>query len=432
MNQESFFLHGEGDAWYNRNQTILTTEKIRDNDLVLQLIERQQINPKNVLEVGAANGCRLAVLNGRYGCKVTAVEPSKNAIQAGRAEFPQVRFICGVASAMSELQDEEFDLVITNFVLHWIDRNLLLRSVSEIDRVLADNGHLIIGDFHPNQPCRTKYHHLPNDEVYTYKQHYFSCWRSSRLYQTVCQLIYDHDSRMVCADVHPSHRASLTVLRKDLTAQYRNGDVTTPVEDLGSEEVGSALNSASVGFGSQLRLDGRQVYLRRLQSDDVGDRYLRWLRTTEVNQFLEVRLNPPNIEQLKLQIDRLIKDPCNVMFAIVARETDEHIGNIKIGPINWFHRTSEVGFLIGEPAYWGRGIMTEVLGLVNRYAFDVLNLHKLTAGCYSSNLGSMRAMEKVGYAYEGVRVAQFQCNGKFVDQVLYGCINPASPPGSPT
>ena len=46
-------------------------------------------------------------------------------------------------------------------------------------------------------------------------------------------------------------------------------------------------------------------------------------------------------------------------FAI--KTTDKHIGNIKLGPINWIHRYGDISLLIGDKDYWGKGIATEAI-----------------------------------------------------------------------
>ena len=113
-------------------------------------------------------------------------------------------------------------------------------------------------------------------------------------------------------------------------------------------------------------------------------------------------------------------DRNNVFLAIVAREGDRHIGNIKLGPIDWLHRTGDIGILIGERDCWGKGYAAEAIALLAEYAFGTLNLHKLTASCYEPNQGSTRAFTKAGFEIEGVRKQQFFCEGRYVDLVLLG------------
>jgi RimJ/RimL family protein N-acetyltransferase len=78
-----------------------------------------------------------------------------------------------------------------------------------------------------------------------------------------------------------------------------------------------------------------------------------------------------------------------------------HIGNIKIGPINLNHQIAPIGILIGDKNEWGNGYASEAIQIVTQFGFDKLNLMKIYAGCYESNIGSKRAFEKSGYEVEG-------------------------------
>ena len=140
-------------------------------------IEKSALPVDMVLEIGAANGARLAKISERFEARAVAVEPSAEAIQDGRVRFPDVKFVKAKASAIP-LQ-EMFDLIIINFVLHWVDRRNLLRSMAEIDRLLKDGGYLIIGDFLPSNLTKVRYHHVKNQEIYTYKQNYAATFLAS-------------------------------------------------------------------------------------------------------------------------------------------------------------------------------------------------------------------------------------------------------------
>ena len=89
------------------------------------------------------------------------------------------------------------------------------------------------------------------------------------------------------------------------------------------------------------------------------------------------------------------------LLAIIKRDSDQHIGNIKIGPISRVHRCAEFSYFIGEVDCWGRGFGTEAVGLAAGLAFDVLGLFRLQAGVYSSNLSSIRVLMKNGFVQEG-------------------------------
>lgn len=167
-------------------------------------------------------------------------------------------------------------------------------------------------------------------------------------------------------------------------------------------------------------LEGERLYLREVRPSDVGEAYYRWVNDPEVTHGLESRFYPNSMESLREYVAAKTNDRNNVFLAIVLKDGDRHIGNIKLGPINWIHRLADIGLMIGEKDCWERGYGTEAIQVLARYAFEILNLHKLTAGCYGTNPQSGRAFEKAGFTREGIRRQHCFSNGSYVDVVLFG------------
>jgi len=171
-------------------------------------------------------------------------------------------------------------------------------------------------------------------------------------------------------------------------------------------------------------INGPRIVLREVRVSDVTEAYYRWMNDTDVTRYLESRFYPPSIDELRDYVSQLTGDPLNVFLAINLKESERHIGNIKLGPINWQHRFADVGLCIGEKDCWGKGYATEAIRLLTAYAFRELNLHKLTAGCYGNNQGSIRAFLRAGYVQEAVRKDHYFCEGRFVDAILLGMVHP--------
>lgn len=76
------------------------------------------------------------------------------------------------------------------------------------------------------------------------------------------------------------------------------------------------------------------------------------------------------------------------------------------------HRTADIGLLIGDKTEWGKDHTSEAIAALTEYAFNQLNIAKLTAGCYTDNEGSRRAFLKVDYVEEGRRISQCFVDGK--------------------
>ena len=169
---------------------------------------------------------------------------------------------------------------------------------------------------------------------------------------------------------------------------------------------------------------GKHIYLREVRLSDVNENYYCWMNDPEVTNYTESRFYPVSKEALEEYVKEKQKGNDNIFLAIIYKENQKHIGNIKLGPINWIHRLADIGIIIGEKDYWGKGCATEAIRLISNYAFNTLNLHKLTAGCYKGNAASGKAFEKAGFIEEGMRKAHLFNDGKYQDLLQYGLINP--------
>lgn len=190
FHQETTFMTGEGDAWYRRNRS-----HIGSADLLVRLISRLsgREGMHRICELGCANGWRLDLLRPFFSkdAVFAGIDASSDAIAEGSKQFPGMDLR---QSALSKVPHEEpFDLVIVNFVLHWIDRDLLSRCIAEIDRLVKWDGYLFVGDFLPDFPVRRAYHHLLGQEVYTYKQDYARAFSGLGFYRELNRVTYSHD-----------------------------------------------------------------------------------------------------------------------------------------------------------------------------------------------------------------------------------------------
>lgn len=179
-------------------------------------------------------------------------------------------------------------------------------------------------------------------------------------------------------------------------------------------------------------LVGEAIYLRSLNPDDASPAYLSWLRDPEINRYLEVRFMPSQtLAQLRDFIETTAGSNDSLLLGMFLNGDNRHIGNIKLGPVDWNHRTADIGLLVGDREQWGKGFATTAIALVSRYAFRELNLAKLTAGCYAENQGSMSAFFKAGFAQEGTKVSQWQVGDRRQDGIMLGMVNPDLDQSSP-
>jgi len=169
-------------------------------------------------------------------------------------------------------------------------------------------------------------------------------------------------------------------------------------------------------------IEGERVYLREVRVSDVNDAYYGWINDGEVNRYLESRFFPQSKEQLVQFVERYRNDENHTFFAIILKDEHRHIGNVKLGPINWIHRLSDIGIIIGEKDCWGKHYASEALHLIVKYAFNKLNLHKITAGCVSSNVSAIKAFQRSGFEVEGIRKQHAFVDGRYENVTLLGII----------
>lgn len=167
---------------------------------------------------------------------------------------------------------------------------------------------------------------------------------------------------------------------------------------------------------------GTQIYLRPLAREDLNERYLSWLNDPEVTRYLETGIFPSTKERLEIFYDQISRSSDQVILAIVDKNTDQHIGNVKLGPINWVHRKATFGILIGEKEFWGKKIGTEVTQLMVEFGFFGLNLRRIDLGVYAEHEAAVRAYERVGFRLEGrFREALFH-EGQYKDHLWMGLL----------
>lgn len=174
-----------------------------------------------------------------------------------------------------------------------------------------------------------------------------------------------------------------------------------------------------------MRADGQLVLLRDLTLDDVGDRYLGWMRDPVVNRHLESRFEEHTLSSLASFVAEHAGRADVLLLAIIERAGERHVGNIKVGPLHPHHRTADVGLLIGEQDVHGRGYGTEAIRLATELGFQRLGARKLTASCYADNGASAAAFRRAGWQKEGSRPAQFlDAHGDAQDQIMFGILTP--------
>jgi ribosomal-protein-alanine N-acetyltransferase len=168
--------------------------------------------------------------------------------------------------------------------------------------------------------------------------------------------------------------------------------------------------------------EGATVFLRPLERSDLNQRYLGWLNDPEITRYTEIGTFPSTAEDLENYYRAISGSRNDVMLAIVDKRSGEHVGNVKLGPIHWIHRSGTLGILIGEKEFWGKGVGLEATRLMVEYGFERLNLHRIDLGVFAEHEAAIHCYEKAGFKIEGrMREDLFQ-DGEYKDRLWMGLL----------
>ncbi len=144
-----------------------------------------------------------------------------------------------------------------------------------------------------------------------------------------------------------------------------------------------------------VELESERLFLKPLSQKHLSLAYVNWLNDIEVNTYLESGGN----YTLQLLADFLKEqEQKDILFwAIHLKNSNKHIGNIKIDPINYEQSSGEFGILMGDKENWGKGFANEASNRIIKYCFEQLKLTKITLGVIENNIKAVSLYHKIGF-----------------------------------
>lgn len=171
-------------------------------------------------------------------------------------------------------------------------------------------------------------------------------------------------------------------------------------------------------------LESERLQYLPLSKEHCTQEYVNWMNDAEVIQFLESGGNY-TIEQLEEYLESIVKKGNILFWAIHLKETGEHIGNIKIDPINSKHGYGEYGILMGAKKHWGKGYAKEASLAIIDYCFNETGLRKMTLGVVEKNIAAVELYKKIGFEVEGLYKKHGIYKGEYCDTLRMALFNPS-------
>jgi RimJ/RimL family protein N-acetyltransferase len=164
------------------------------------------------------------------------------------------------------------------------------------------------------------------------------------------------------------------------------------------------------------------VTLNILKKKNITKKYVDWLNNYEVVKFTEQKNLKHNHKTILKYFEYISKSKNQFLFGIFIRNNNkyEHIGNIKLGPINYIHRFAEISYFIGETKYWNKGFATLAISKIIKIAKFDYKIKKLIAGVYSMNVGSQNVLKKNNFKLEGIFKSQISFKKKRYSHLWFG------------
>ena len=167
-----------------------------------------------------------------------------------------------------------------------------------------------------------------------------------------------------------------------------------------------------------------KIILVDLKSSMVSKNYVAWMNSTDIMKFTEQRFINHTKKKVKRFVSSKTKSRDEFLYGIFvfSKEDKIHVGNIKLGPINFIHKSAEISYFIGDKDYHNKGIGTQAINNILKIAKNSFKLKKITAGVYSNNKSSTKVLLKNNFKLEGILKKQYKYKNKRVDGLIYGKI----------
>lgn len=167
---------------------------------------------------------------------------------------------------------------------------------------------------------------------------------------------------------------------------------------------------------------GKKTRLRALEKNDLA-KVWEWMNDEEVMWFWAEPGNTQSLAEIEQWFARQqeVAGRRSKQF-IIENEEGIPIGRIFYEHLSTKHQNTEVGILVGEKEYWGKGYGTDAMIAFLDYLFNELGLHRVYLYLQSYNTRALKCYEKCGFTQEGILRQNSFTRGKYYDDLVMGIL----------
>jgi ribosomal-protein-alanine N-acetyltransferase len=143
-----------------------------------------------------------------------------------------------------------------------------------------------------------------------------------------------------------------------------------------------------------------QYCVRPFQDSDA-QLWQVWDTDPQVQAYMPEPKNEPQDISSQLQYIKECEEDENGYYWSIETKTGVTIGTVALTDIHTYHQLAELGIVIGDTNFWGKGVATEVIAAVVDFAFSTQNIIRISAEAESDNIAIAKVLEKVGFTQDG-------------------------------
>lgn len=107
---------------------------------------------------------------------------------------------------------------------------------------------------------------------------------------------------------------------------------------------------------------------------------------------------------------------------IIETDEDGAVGLATLDEIDWKNRSATHGIKLFKKENRSKGIGTDTVMAIMRYAFDELGLHRLNGSWFPDNIPSKNLYMKLGWKVEGLKRESVYKHGEYRDLEISGIL----------
>jgi RimJ/RimL family protein N-acetyltransferase len=168
-----------------------------------------------------------------------------------------------------------------------------------------------------------------------------------------------------------------------------------------------------------MNIRGNKVLLRAIEKED--------------NEFLRAMINDPELEKNVVGwsfptskgaqeewFNRQLSDRNNLR--LIIEYDSKAVGLATLTDIDWKNRKATHGIKLFGEDIKGKGIGTDTVRAIMKYAFEELQLNRLYGSIMTTNIASQKLYEKCGWKNEGLSRQSIFKGNQYIDEIQVGVL----------